>query len=260
MTGAVTPGSVVVGYCDGGTWSASFGLSYRDLVMHDVLGPQRIVRAGGTELRKVVGTMGVAPGRNDIAAQFLDGTDGEWLWMVDTDMGFAPDTVDQLVKAADAELRPVLGGLCFALKRQERGDLYAERFRMAPTVYEYLDLGDEVGFRPILDYPRGQVVQVAATGAACLLMHRSALAKVRGRYGDAWFDPIVHPTGAKGRPRTFSEDLSFCVRLASVDLPIHVDTGVRTSHHKGGVFLDEAAYDHQQSAPWPTSPDAAAGP
>lgn len=242
------PGSVVVGYCDGGTWSAAFGLSYRDLVMHDMLTSQRIVREGGKELRKVAGTMGVAAGRNDIARDFLDQTDGEWLWFVDTDMGFAPDTVDRLVKSADPELRPVMGGLCFAIKRQARGDHYAERYRIAPTVYEYLDLGDEVGFRPILDYQRDQVVQVAGTGAACLLIHRSALERVRAKYGDAWFDPITHPTGAKGKPRQFSEDLSFCVRLASVDLPVHVDTAVRTCHDKGGIFLDEHAFDFQQSA------------
>ena len=242
----MTPGSVVVGYCDGGQWSAVFGLSYRDLILHDVLGPGRIVREGGKELRKVAGTMGVASGRNDISRDFLDSTDGEWLWMVDTDMGFAPDTVDRLVASAHPQERPVMGGLCFAIKRQQRGDFYAERYRIAPTVYEYLDLGDEVGFRPILDYRRDTVVQVAGTGAACLLMHRSALEVVRAKYGDAWFDPITHPTGGKGRPRTFSEDLSFCIRLQAVDLPVHVDTAVKTCHDKGGIFLDEHAFDQQQ--------------
>lgn len=242
----MTPGSVVVGYLDAGKWSACFGLSYRDLILHDVLGPGRIVRQGGKELRKVAGTMGIAAGRNDIAAEFLDSTDGEWLWMVDTDMGFAPDTVDRLIAAADPTDRPVMGALCFAMKRQARADLWAERFRMAPTVYEYLDLGDEVGFRPVLDYQRDTVLPVAGTGAACLLMHRTALEAVRGYAGAAWFDPITHPTGAKGRPRTFSEDLSFCVRLAAVGLPAHVDTATKTTHEKGGVFLDEGSFDQQQ--------------
>ena len=242
----MTPGSVVVGYCDNGQWAACFGLSYRDLIMHDMLGPGRIVREGGKELRKVTGTMGVAGGRNEIARDFLDNTDGEWLFMVDTDMGFAPDTVDRLIASADPETRPVMGGLCFAIKRAGRGDFHAERYTLTPTVYEYLDLGNEVGFRPIPDYQRDTVVQVAGTGAACLLMHRSALEAVRAKYGDLWFEPITHPTGAQGRPRTFSEDLSFCIRLQSVDLPVHVDTAVKTCHDKGGVFLDEHAFDQQQ--------------
>ncbi|MET8265943.1 hypothetical protein ABZU92_18345 [Micromonospora arida] len=242
----MTPGSTVVGYCDNGNWAACFGLSYRDLIMHDMLGPQRIVREGGKELRKVTGTMGVAAGRNDIARDFLDNTDGEWLFMVDTDMGFAPDTVDRLIASAHPEDAPVMGGLCFAIKRSGRGDFNAERYAITPTVYEYLDLGVEVGFRPIPDYQRDAVVQVAGTGAACLLMHRSALETVRAKYGDAWFDPITHPSGAQGKPRTFSEDLSFCIRLQSVDLPVHVNTGVKTCHDKGGVFLDEHAFDQQQ--------------
>ncbi len=240
------PGAVVVGFLDGGQWSACFGLSYRDLCLYDVVNSQRIVREGGRELRNLCGTGGIPQGRNKIAREFLDSTDGEWLFMIDTDMGFASDTVDRLVASADPEERPVMGGLCFAGLRQRPGDLYAERFLVQPTVYEYVELEDEVGFRPIPDYKRDEVVQVAGTGAACLLVHRTALEKVRARYGNAWFDTITHPTGLKGGPRTFSEDLSFCVRLQSVDIPVHVNTSVKTCHEKGGIFLDEEAFDRQQ--------------
>lgn len=243
-------GSVVVGFLDGGQWSACFGLSYRDLCLYDVVASQRIVREGGKELRSLCGTGGIPAGRNRVARDFLDSTDGEWLFFIDTDMGFASDTVDRLVTSADRYQRPVMGGLCFSIKRQKPGELYAERFRMAPTVYEYLELEDgEVGFRPIIDYKRDDVIQVAGTGAACLLIHRRALHNVRQKYGDAWFDPIVHPTGEKGKPRTFSEDLSFCVRLQACDIPVHVDTSVKTCHEKGGVFLDEEMFDRQQSNP-----------
>jgi hypothetical protein len=114
-----------------------------------------------------------------------------------------------------------------------------------PTVYEYVETDDEIGFRPIPDYPRDQVAPVAGTGAACLLIHRSALEAVRALAGDAWFDPITHPTALKGKPRTFSEDLSFCVRLASAGIQVHVDTSVKTTHEKGMAFLDEDAFDRQ---------------
>jgi hypothetical protein len=242
----VKKGSVVVGFLDAGRWSACFGLSYRDLCLHDIVASQRIVREGGKELRSLTGSGGIPAGRNRVAKDFIDATDGEWLFFIDTDMGFAPDTVDRLVASAHPKYKPVMGGLCFALKRQKPGDFYAEKFRLAPTVYEYLETDDEVGFRPILDYKRDTAFQVAGTGAACLLIHRSALVKVRERHGDAWFDPLTHPTGDKGKPRTFSEDLSFCVRLQGVDLPVHVDTAVKTCHEKGGVFLDEELFDRQQ--------------
>lgn len=241
-------GTVVVGYLDGGTWSACFGLSYRDLIMADMLGRGRIVREGGKELRQVCGTGGIVAGRNKVAQDFLDNTDGEWLWFIDSDMGFGPDTVDRLVKSADKTVRPVVGGLCFKLTRQARGDFHAEKYKIQPTVYEYLEYEDEVGFRPITDYPRDTTVRVAATGAACILIHRRALDKIRAQYGDVWFDPITHPTGLKGKPRTFSEDLSFCVRLQALDVPVHVNTSVKTCHDKHGVFLDEDAYDRQEAA------------
>lgn len=235
--------TVAVAIVDDGNWSACFGLSYRDLLLHDLTAGQRIV-PNGKEMRQLSSRTSIAASRNKMARGFLD-THCDWLFMVDVDMGFAPDTVDRLIKSADPDLRPVMGALCFAMKRQRTADYWAERVRIQPTVYEYLELPDEVGFRPITDYPRDQVTQVAATGAACMVVHRTALETVRGKSGDVWFEPITHPTGDKGRPRTFSEDLSFCVRLAGVGIPIHVDTAVKTTHDKGGIFLDEETYDRQ---------------
>lgn len=240
-------GSVVVGFLDDGQWSACFGLSYRDLCLYDVMSSQRIVREGGRELRQLCGTGGISEGRNEVARSFLDATDGEWLWFVDTDMGFAQDTVDRLVASADRYQRPVMGGLAFAQRRTSQGELYAPRFAVVPTCYAYAELEDELGFLPMPDYGRDQVIQVAGTGAACLLIHRRVLEKIRAQHGDAWFDPITHPTGLKGGRRVFSEDLSFCVRCQAADVPVHVDTSVKTVHEKGGVYLDEELFDRQQA-------------
>lgn len=242
-----TPGSVVVGFLDDHHWSACFGLSLRDMYLRDAAGPRRIIRAGGRELRKVAGTGGVPEGRNEVVREFLDSTDGEWLFMVDTDMGFAPDTVDRLVDAADEHRRPVVGGLCFAHRRAAAGEFHSELNGVVPTIYDWLETDVESGFSPVEQYPRDQMVPAAGTGAACLLMHRRVLRKVRSRYGDAWFEPVTHPTaGRDGRRRTFSEDLSFCVRLAGVGEPAYVHTGVRTVHHKGGVWLSEGMFLAQQ--------------
>jgi GT2 family glycosyltransferase len=236
----VNPGTVSVGFLDPGQWSASFGLSLVELYLADAHSSRRIV-PDGKQLRNYCGTGGLVAGRNEIAAQFLDATDSEWLFMVDSDMGFAPDTVERLLAAADPVTRPVMGGLCFALRRSEAAPLHATRYVSVPTVYDFVETDTEVGFLTLLDYPRDEVITVAATGAACLLVHRSALTAVRDRAGDHWFDPVTHP-----RDTTFSEDLSFCVRLAAAGIALHVDTGVKTSHHKGGVYLDEAHFDAQR--------------
>jgi hypothetical protein len=247
----VKRGTVAVGYLDAGQWSASFGLSYRDLCLYDAASSQRIIREGGTELRRMCGAAGIAEGRNDVAKAFLDNTDAEWLWFVDTDMSFAADTVDRLVAAADRYSAPVVGGLCFAQRKIGQGtqaDMYAPTFGIIPTCYAYRETDTEVGFLPMKDYGRDQLIQVAGTGGACLLIHRDALAKVRTQYGgDCWFDPITHPAGFRGERRVFSEDLSFCVRLAAVGIPLHVDTRVKTGHEKGGIYLTEEAFDRHMA-------------
>ena len=152
--------------------------------------------------------------------------------------GFAADTVDRLIKSADPDDRPVVGGLCFSLRREKAGEFYGQKYVVVPTCYEYVDTDEEVGFRSIIDYPRNTVFPVAATGAACLMIHRTVLEKIRDAGGDHWFDQIAHPSG-----KVFSEDLSFCLRLAAMGIPLHVDTGVRTTHDKHGVFLDELEFD-----------------
>jgi hypothetical protein len=83
------PGSAVVGFLDGGGWSACFGLSYRDLCIHDAFHgsgwPARARRAAGAD------RLGWHPREPQQGGPgFLDNTRGEWLLFIDTDMGFTP--------------------------------------------------------------------------------------------------------------------------------------------------------------------------
>lgn len=239
------PGTVSVGYLHPGHWSACFGNSLHDLLFCDLFGAQRIVSHPHGKMGKECGAAGIVAGRNHLARIVLDESEAEWLFMVDSDMGFAADTVDRLVEAADPAERPIMGGLCFAQKSAGRGELYAQRYRCTPTVYRLAETEDDAGFLPIFDYPRDAVVSCDATGAACVLIHRSALERIRERYGDTWFDPIKKPKSP--RPGDYGEDMSFCLRALACDLPIHVHTGVKTTHDKGGVFFDEETYDLQQA-------------
>jgi hypothetical protein len=191
--------------------------------------------------------MGVAAARSEIAAYFLRHTDGEWLFMVDSDMGFADDTVDRLIESAEANSVPVLGALAFAQKVDPDvapGDFGAVRMRITPTLYTYVERENgERGFQSITKYRRDAFQHVAGTGAACILIHRSALEAV----GSDPFMPITDPkAGGRGTPRTFSEDLSFCIRVQAAGLEMGVDTSIKTTHYKGGLFLDEGTFAMQQ--------------
>jgi hypothetical protein len=241
------PGSVIPAVVDGQEWAACFGMSWADMLLRDQATSNRIIREGGQYVRRVAGTMGVAGARSEVARYFLEHTDAEWLFMVDSDMGFAADTVDRLVESAEANQVPVLGALCFAQKLDPdltQNQLYAARYRIQPTLYSYQERPNgERGFQSITKYRRDAYQEVAGTGAACLLVHREALTAV----GADPFMPITDPTaGGNGTPRTFSEDLSFCIRVQAAGLTMGVDTSVKTTHYKGGVFLDETTFAMQQ--------------
>jgi hypothetical protein len=242
----VKPGSVVVAWLDPGTVSACFMLSVTEMYLYDAVTNKRIIRKGVGQMRSLCGTGGLPDARNETVRRFLDETDGEWLFSVDSDMGFAPDTVDRLVESCDNQRR-VMGALTFQLMKTDPGPFSSQRFIIAPVLKHYVEHDDEVGFTVVHLYPPNSVLPVSGTGAACLLIHRDVLKKVRDRYGDEWFSEITHPTGKGGKPRRFSEDLSFCVRLAACGIPLHVNTGVKTTHDKGGIFLDEDAYARQQT-------------
>ena len=185
--------------------------------------------------------------RNDSVRFFLDHySESEWVLFLDADMGFAAETAQLLQASADVDERPIVGGLCFALKRDGVEDeiTQAVDLKMQPTLYLFHDLEDDAGFASIDDYQRDGLVQVAGTGMACVLVHRRVLAAMVEKYG-TWFDRIPNP---KKPTTTFGEDLSFFVRAAGCDFPVFVDTGVRTSHDKDGVFLTEARWDDQQRA------------
>lgn len=185
------------------------------------------------------GTDGLVAARNKVAAQFVE-SGAEWLWWVDTDMGFTPDTLDRLLAAADPVERPLVGALCFANRETEPDGMGWYRTRPSPTLFQWVRRADgKEGFTPILDYPRDALVEVAGTGSACLVIHRSVFEAVREKFGPTWYVRQVNPSTGE----LVGEDLSFCARVAACGLPMFVDTSVKTSHLKSNA-VQESDYEH----------------
>ncbi len=231
---------VTVAVVDPGDWKTGFGLAYQALTLWDVGHEGRLMHAGGF-IRKHCPSGGLVSARNAVASAFLDGTDSEWLFWLDSDMTFAPDALDALIASAKANGAKVLGGLCFGLLPDPDDP---EDFRVVPTLYQWLETEqDGAGFAPIMDYREG-IQRVSATGSACILIHRRVLADLREYLGgDHFYDPVTHPTGGVGGGgRTFSEDLSFCVKVAQLGIGVHVDTSIKTGHVKNPFVLNEKFY------------------
>jgi len=218
---------VVISYLHPGLVHGAFMECVVDLLVYDTAFHKRIVQGGG-RLATQAGANLSGP-RNGLVRKFLEYGKADWLLMLDSDMTFKPNLVEALLEFADPEQAPIVGGLCFGF--DDKGDIQ-------PTLFGLM--GDEAHPQVIRyhEWPVEAMFQVAATGAACLLMHKSALQAMRdfqhparpGKRGfnDAfpWFQELEHD----GTP--VSEDIAFCWRAGLVGIPVYVNTAVQLGHIK----------------------------
>jgi hypothetical protein len=220
---------VVAAYPHPSSVSARFHKSWDALRQYDFGNLQRIANGGG-HLPNSSGA-NVTNARNEIVAKFLDEHDADWLWFIDTDMVFDPDILDRLVEAAHPVERPILGALCFSIQ---------DGFRACPTLYVIREDG-KAG--RVYDYPANTRMRVF-TGTGCLLIHRTALGKMRDRAFDPAY-PWFQETRTQDLP--IGEDITFCIRAEAIGIPVHVDTSIRCGHEKTYV-VDEDVYLAQRQA------------
>lgn len=232
---------MAVAYVHGTEVAHSWHQSMQALVAYDIAHHQRVI--GGGWFATKYGTGGIVQARNDTITGFLTQCEADWLFWVDTDMGFLADSVDRLIDAADPETRPIMGGLCFAMREVAVDGAGGYLVQPAPTIFDWVKLPNgQQGFYTRTDYEKDTVLQVAGTGSAFLVIHRSVFTKLEAEYGRTWYSPVFN----NSLNMTISEDLSFCSRAGALGIPIHVHTGVRTTHLKQ-VWLDERIYDRLES-------------
>lgn len=239
INGAFRADPVLVAYLHpSDSVGARFHKSLLDLMVRDAYKPTH----------DVMGTIDMASGanittaRNTVVRDFLN-TDAAWLWFVDADMAFPPDTLDRLLAVADVDERPIVGGLCFRVTQESDRPV-----RLTPTIY---GLNDDNPPRTVVyhDYPPEAVVRVAATGAACILVHRRVFETLRdsGRYQApwTWFAETLFPA----YDDVLSEDITFCLRAGAHGFPVHVDTSIEIGHQKTFVATAELFRDLKPKRP-----------
>lgn len=230
---------VVIAYCHPGLVHGAFMESVVDLLIYDMALNRRIVNGGG-RLGLQAGANLSGP-RNGLVKQFLAYGQADWLWMIDSDMTFAADTLERLLEHADPDKAPIVGGLCFG---------FDEDGQVQPTLYG-LD-GDEndpehMAVIRYHEWPPETMWHVAATGAACLLMHRTALERIRdaqlpnqSRRGFNEAFPWFQETEHGGTP--VGEDITFCWRAGLLGIPVYVNTGVQCGHIKQRVLTMDSYF------------------
>lgn len=225
------PETVCVGYIHPGQCSSYFTQSLVNLLMWDQLSMRRV-----TGCLNEWSSANVSAARNSVTRQFLDDKDADWLLWIDADMAFPHTALEDLLKSAHPKRAPIVGGLCFG----------ATYDRLFPTIYQMTETEDgRLTTLRVNDYPDGQMVPCAASGAAFLLVHRDVLVSMRDRKFNEAF-PWFQETEIAGMPA--GEDLTFCLRAGQLGYPIYVDTAVKVGHHKSVLYTHEM-FQAQKAAP-----------
>jgi hypothetical protein len=234
----VRAGSIAVAYLHAGEVSHSFHRSIRNVMQYDLASGARQLYGF---IEQDCGAGRITDGRNDAVRQFMQ-MDAEWLAFVDSDMGFEGNALHRLVESTyDATdegpvlARLVVGALAFGQRKGAPGPAASVRFEQFPTIYRWHQNDRTVGAGVVYDYPRDTLVECDATGAACFVVHRSVLQAMASAYPEPrpWFDETII------QGRVFGEDLTFFRRIRDLGYPVHVHTGVKTSHHKQAYLTEE---------------------
>lgn len=179
----------------------------------------------GARISKVSGP-GLVRARNEVVKAFL-ATDCKYLWMLDSDMGFEPELILEMLDFADRY--PVLGALTFGMD----GD---------GTVFPVIRAEHEGQIRRIDSYPTNALVP-CVTGTGCLMVQRQVFETMQKEYPEPY--PWFQHTARNGQ--AISEDVEFCLRAKELGFQPFVHTGLRTLHKKS-LHIGEAHYRELEDA------------
>jgi hypothetical protein len=220
---------VVIGYAHDGSVKQPF--------MECVLATQ--MTDAGRRLQGTCSATGpyIAQNRNVVAQRFLAQTTADWLWFLDTDIIFAPETMEWLLKAASWPERPIVAGLYFV--RLKEG--------IVSTWTHHRNGDDWVRVEVFTE----QLEQLTFCGMGCTMIHRHVLEKMLEKddldHGDPWpwfgHDIMHPPTGAE----RMSEDYVFCQRARDAGFTIW-GVPIGLGHIKGQI-LDFDQYMKERSCP-----------
>ena len=159
--------------------------------------------------------------RNAIAKRAIEMKADYVMWF-DSDMIFAPDTLEKLVEDAEKKGCDIVSGLYFRRQGSYR-----------PVLFKKLALKDDnnVDWEDYLDYPKNSLFEVKGIGFGCVLIKTDVLIEMAMECKD-WFTPVAHA----------GEDLAFCLRAQQLGRKIWCDSSVKCGH-VGHTIVTEEFYE-----------------
>ena len=140
--------------------------------------------------------------RNDCVKTFLN-TDASYLFFVDSDVVPPINAIDMLLSHGFD--KKIVGGLCPTIKQDADGQLKTIYLvlKLEKSKYEIIDIAQQ-----------DSIIEVDATGAACVMIHKSVFKKLQS----PWFDNLA-------------EDFYFYEKAKAAGFNIFVDCNCKVVHY-----------------------------
>lgn len=205
-------GEIVLCWCDGGLTDGKFteGLVYTLITSQVPI----------TSAMRVQGNQ-IGRQRQTAFDNWLDQTDHEWILWVDSDIELTASVLNKLWQVAHKDNVPVVSGIYFISKENERSVMTPY-----PAVFSFTE--DKYQIAYLHPLPENALVKVGAAGFGLLLMHRSVGEKMRMFHGVG--KPFFNETGVGDK--FVSEDINFFYHMAEAEIPLFAHTGATVKHMK----------------------------
>lgn len=146
--------------------------------------------------------------RNELARQAIK-AEADWVLWIDSDMAFAPDLLQRMLKVCTENDIDFLTALCFRRKPP-----------YTPCLFDRLEKVDKgASYTTLMSVPEGRF-QVGGCGFAGVLLSMDVLLSVAARFNGRMFDPIDG----------FGEDVAFCWRARQCGYDIWCDSEIEMGH------------------------------
>lgn len=145
--------------------------------------------------------------RNELALKAIQ-FEADYIFWLDSDMTFEPDTLDRLFKTMEEKSADIVSGLYF-----RRNPPYK------PVVFTKFDIVDDMPVKEdMVDIP-DEVTEVGAVGFGCVLMKTQVCFDVMDKFMN-----MFAPIGNVG------EDVAFCWRAKECGYKIYLDPNIQCGH------------------------------
>jgi GT2 family glycosyltransferase len=175
--------------------------------------------------------------RNAVAAHFLHGTDCEYLWLLDYDNGFHPESLLYFMKDFKNPDIHIVSGKYFHKNTDNAMVAGISPPHAQDTFFQWLPEG--ANSEPLINLSREMGSKGGCVGCGCLMVRRKVFEEVPF----PWFE-TPYRQYEDGGWSMIGEDAFFCIKAEEYGFDIYLDQRIKSPHHKGDKCYPEEWRQH----------------